>query len=343
MPTQVAVRTKTFLATTGNGLSRATADRVDGSTWQVEQVLQGRDVRCLAADPLHGNAVYAGTNTDGVLRSDDGGLTWVPAGLSGHSLRALAVSPLEPSVVYAGTRPRALYVSRDRGVSWTEIESFRRIRGSWWWFSPAEWPPIPYVQGIALSPTDPHTILVGIESGAVVRSADGGRTWTGHLPGAMRDCHTITFHPTDGRYAYEGGTWLGTGAGGISRDGGRTWTSPRTGQDRFYGWAAAGDGVHPEVWYCSASPGAFKAHSDSDAQAVIYRSRDGGPWQPLAGGLPQPLNYMPYALLPDPHAAGHLGAGLSNGDVWQTEDFGDTWRKLPFSLGAIVRSLVMLP
>ena len=43
------------------------------------------------------------------------------------------------------------------------------------WFSPAGSPFSAYPLGIALSPTDPDVILVGIEFGAVVRSADGGR------------------------------------------------------------------------------------------------------------------------------------------------------------------------
>jgi hypothetical protein len=39
--------------------------------------------------------------------------------------------------------------------------------------------------------------------------------------------------------------------------------------------------------------------------------------------LPQPLDYMPYALLTDPAAPGHLYAGLSNRDMWHTEDDGE--------------------
>jgi hypothetical protein len=52
---------------------------------------------------------------------------------------------------------------------------------------------------------------------------------------------------------------------------------------------------------------------------------------------------MPYALLTDPGAPGNLYAGLSDGDVWHSADRGDSWQRLPFNLGAIHRSLVMLP
>ena len=62
-----------------------------------------------------------------------------------------------------------------------------------------------------------------------------------------------------------------------------------------------------------------------------------------AGGLPQPLNHMPYALLTDPAAPGHLYAGLSHGEVWHTADHGDTWQMLPLNLGHINRALILLP
>jgi hypothetical protein len=84
----------------------------------------------------------------------------------------------------------------------------------------------------------------------------------------------------------------------------------------------------------------MKAHVEGRAEAYIFRSVGGAPWEKLGGGLPQPLMSMPYALLTDADAPGHLYAGLSNGDVWHTKDRGDRWEKLPFSLGGIHYSLV---
>jgi hypothetical protein len=155
----------------------------------------------------------------------------------------------------------------------------------------------------------------------------------------LRDCHTLAFHPIDGGWAYQGG---GTGAGvSVSHDAGATWTQPRGGLDRHYGWAVAADCARPEVWYASLSPGPMKAHSPHNAQAAIFRSVGGSDWQRLAGGLPQPLDAMPYALLADPVASGSLYAGLGNGDIWQSRDYGDTWRQLPLNLKA-VRALILL-
>ncbi len=328
-----------FLATTGHGLARASQGM--SGEWQVDCLLAGQDVRCLAAHRTNSEVVYAGTQGNGVLRSGDGGRTWSAAGLEGQVVKALATSPTFPRTVYAGTKPARLFVSHDAGAQWLELTSFRHIPGHWFWFSPAEKPYRAYVQAIALSPTDPQTILVGMEAGAVVRSRDGGQTWSGHRGGALRDCHALTFHATHGDWAYCGG---GTGAGvSVSRDAGVTWTQPREGLDRHYGWAVAADPAQPDVWYASLAPGAMKAHSDNQAQAVIVRAIGDAPWQILSGGLPQPLNHMPYALLTDPSAPGQVYAGLSNGEVWHSVDCGDTWHQLPFRLGGIHRTLLLLP
>lgn len=327
-----------FLATTGSGLARAGKD--EQGTWSVEFVLGDQNVRCLAVDPNTSSVVYAGTQGNGVLRSEDRGKTWQPAGLQGHIIKALAVSKVESGVVYAGTKPPMLFVSRDRGEHWTELSAFRSLR-RWFWRSPAEMPLTPYVQAIGLSPTDAEIIVVGIEAGAVVRSADGGKSWVGHRKGAVRDCHSLTFHAHQGDWVYEGG---GTGAA-FSLDAGQTWTQPRSSLDRRYVWACAADSQCPEVWYISASPftlfGPPPAHIDGKANAYIFRSTAGSPWQKLTGGLPEPINYMAYALLTDPLSAGHLYAGLSNGDLWHSADYGDHWQIIPINLRGIHQTLVM--
>jgi hypothetical protein len=155
----------------------------------------------------------------------------------------------------------------------------------------------------------------------------------------LRDCHTLVSHPTSKDWVYEAG---GTGAGvAVSHDAGTTWKQHKAGLDRHYGWACAADPAQPNVWYVSGSLGAMKAHSANNAQAAIFRWTDKG-WQRLAGGLPQPIDYMPYALLTDPEAPGHVYAGLSSGEVWQSLDYGESWRQLPFNLRAIHRDLIAL-
>lgn len=330
---------KTLLAAVGSGVTRAVCSP-DGH-WTVDQGLQDQEVTCLAADPILPGQVYAGTRSSGVFCSPDGGRTWQKMGLAGQVVKAVASSPLIPGLMLAGTKPACLFLSLDYGQHWEEINSFRGIFSRRFWFSPAEKPYWAYVQAISFSPTDPGVILVGIEAGAVVRSSDGGKTWQDHRQGALRDCHSLTFHASDGAWAYEGG---GTGAGvALSKDGGNTWTQPKAGLDRHYGWACAADPHDPELCYVSISTSPFKAHGDVDAQAFIFRSKGGGQWQKLGGGLPQPLNQMPYALVTHASEPGGVYAGLSSGEVWHSRDQGDTWAQLPVNLGRIHRQMILLP
>ena len=96
------------------------------------------------------------------------------------------------------------------------------------------------------------------------------------------------------------------------------------------------------MWYFSASPfsaGGLSfepaAHVDGKANVAIYRSAGGAAWERLRGGLPEPMSYMAYALLTDPIAPGHVYAGMANGDVWHSPDYGDNWKMLSFNLRGI--------
>lgn len=333
----------TFLSTTRNGLSRAAKTKDD---WVVEHLLPGIQINDLQIDPHKTGRVYAGTQANGVLVSDDTGVTWTGLGLTEVPVKSLAVCPHQPGMLYAGAKPVSLYVSEDSGNNWEEYPALRKRRALWW-FSPAEPPDWrPYVQALAVSPRDPNILMAGVELGGVLRSTDRGRTWSRHRRGAIRDCHSLIFHTTNGNWVYEGG---GSGMA-FSRDGGVTWSKPKNGLGTKYGWMVAADPAKPEVYYLSASdmPSLLRgeweppAHQDGDARTHIYRAVDGSPWEKLKGGLPQPLDYMAYALITDPANPGYLYAGLANGEVWHTTNYGDTWAKLPVNLGSINRTMIMI-
>ncbi len=327
---------KHILVTCEAGIGHAGCDAQ--GRWQVQFSLAGQDVRCLAADPFDPAVVYAGTQGSGLLRSQDGGQSWQPAGLDGQVVKAVAASPHQPGLLYAGTRPAAVYISHDYGATWHELAGFRDIPNRRFWFSPAERPWQAYVQAITLSPSDPDLLLAGIEFGATVRSVDGGRTWSSHLNGALRDCHSLKFHAVNGAWVYEAG---GTGGGAsLSRDGGRTWQKMKAGLAKHYGVACAADAQRPEIWYLSAAPGPGKAYGEQP-QAYLYRAAGGADWQAI-GWEAHPMGQMPIALETDPVAPGHLYAGTTAGQVWHSADYGDSWRKLPFEFPSIWRSMLIL-
>jgi hypothetical protein len=319
--------TKRFLALAKDGVARA--ERAADGRWLVERVLAGQDVRCLEVDPLNPDVVYAGMQGQGVFRSEDGGRRWQAMGLQGVIVKSLAASPHQPGVVYAGTKcPPLIYRTEDGGARWEELMGFRRVRGRWWWRSPAEPPYTAYVLALTISPADPNVLLAGIELGAVVRSADGGRTWSNHRRGAGRDCHQLCFHPRESRWAYQ----AHGGGPVISRDAGLTWTQPKAGLDRRYCINVAADCERPDVWYAVVAP-IFKAYS-ADSQAVVVRATGGTSWQKLGGGLPGVFNRLPL-LTSDPAAPGELYLASAHGEVWHSADYGDTWQQLPLNLGNI--------
>jgi hypothetical protein len=331
-----------FIATTWQKLN--SAEKINGE-WKVKTLLEGMQINNLF-HPGQDLPLYAATQENGVLVSHDRGKTWKSLGMEGIPVKSLAIHPQDPQTIYAGCKPVSLFVSRNGGETWQELESLRSTR-KWWWFSPAEPPDWrPYVQALTISPDNPDTILAGMEVGGVLRSEDGGRSWSKPLRGADVDCHSLKFHPTHSDWVYQGG---GNGVA-FSKNGGRNWKKPKDGLGPKYGWMVAGDSHRPEVWYFSASDfpklwrGEFvpPAHNDGNANAHIYRKVGETAWELLSGGLPEPLDYMAYALIPDPEQGGHLYAGLANGDVWHTGDYGDTWSQLPFNLGGIHRDMILI-
>ena len=175
---------KIFLAASGHDLARA--EFLDGQ-WRVEKYLPGVQINCLVADPHKPGRVYAGTQKLGVQVSEDSGKSWHELGLEDAPVKSLALSSHQPGMIYAGGKPVSLYISQDSGQTWTERPGLRKAK-KWWWFSPAEPPDWrAYVMALTISPIDPNIILAGIELGGVLRSEDGGQTWSRHRRGALLD------------------------------------------------------------------------------------------------------------------------------------------------------------
>jgi photosystem II stability/assembly factor-like uncharacterized protein len=134
-----------------------------GATWR--HALEG-EVLTVALSPAFDQdaTLFIGTGQDGVIRSDDGGLSWGGAnsGLLDLSALAVALSPRfeEDRTAFVGTAS-GLYRSRNGGRSWREVQ-----------LGIAE----PAVQVLAVSPRfgDDRLVLAGTEAHGLLRSDDGG-------------------------------------------------------------------------------------------------------------------------------------------------------------------------
>jgi photosystem II stability/assembly factor-like uncharacterized protein len=325
----------TIHAVTGDAVARVSLS--DGAPRGVAASLEGSGACCIAVDPLDPRRIYVGTFDDGLYASRDGGESWNTAssGLEDRRVLALAVSRSHQSsgvaAVYAGTEPSNLYRSEDGGGSWQLLPALRELPSEPRWSFPGR-PWTHHVRTIALHPRDPDWLLVGIELGGVMRSADAGSSWVDHNPQAHSDAHRLLTHPLAADRVYEA---AGQGIA-LSEDRGSSWSRFEEGLDRHYAWAAAIDPADPDLWYVAVSSGPFAAHGRGDGEARIVRSSGDG-WRGVAewGDAPE-LRRMPYALTTLPGAPGALVAGLRGGVLMLTGDAGDSWSRLQVELPDVV-------
>jgi photosystem II stability/assembly factor-like uncharacterized protein len=325
----------TIYAVTGDAVARLSLR--DAAPGELVTSLEGSGTCCVAVDPLDPRRVYVGTFDDGLYASWDGGDTWnaASAGLEDRRVLALAVSRSHQSggvaVVYAGTEPSNLYRSEDGGRSWQRLPALRDLPSEPRWSFPGR-PWTHHVRTIALHPSDPDWLLVGIELGGVMRSTDAGSSWTDHNPQAHSDAHRLLTHPLAPDRVYEA---AGQGIA-LSEDRGSSWRRFEEGLDRRYAWAAAIDPADPDLWYVAISSGPFAAHGRGNGEARIVRSSGNG-WGATAewGDAPE-LRRMPYALATLPGVPGALVAGLRGGVLMLTEDAGESWSRMQVELPDVV-------
>jgi hypothetical protein len=156
-----------LLATTGDAFVRVGA----------HTRLQGSGAQCLALD---GDTVYVGCLGSGLKRSADGGDTFEDVPLPERDVFSVAVSAAD-GAVYVGTEPSRLFRSRDGGESWEELVALQEIPSRpEWSFPPRPW--TSHVRWIAPSPHDAEVVLVGIELGGLMRTDDGGASFSDHRP-----------------------------------------------------------------------------------------------------------------------------------------------------------------
>ena len=163
--------------------------------WTVAQTaFLGSPVSMVLADPRDGT-LYAALDLGHfgckLHRSEDGGETWAEIAAPSYegvdaedpdppSLKLIwaleAGGPDEPGVLWAGTIPGGLFRSADRGASWS------LVRGLWDEPRRKEWfgggYDKPGIHSVLVHPQDPRRITLGISTGGVWESVDGGETWT---------------------------------------------------------------------------------------------------------------------------------------------------------------------
>ncbi|HEX6510742.1 MAG TPA: hypothetical protein VF157_00460 [Chloroflexota bacterium] len=307
--------------TTGNGLFKAEGDHVSPLG-----LGEHGGLRCpVVIDKDDCKRLYAGTQSGGMFRSDDGGSSWHPInqGLTKKEIWWVEQHPLTGEL-WAGVSPSAIFKSADRGDSWTECESLQSLPTIEEWTFPQP-PHISHVKHLSLRPDDPNYVLGAVEEGWVIRTKDGGRTWENLRDGCEFDAHTVYFMPDNPNVV------LTSSGRGVyrSENGGDTFTKTSEGMDRRYMVHLVQHPERPHVMFTAAAevppPGWTRPEGGNTA---VYRSDDQGRhWRRLTGGLPDHMVPAPRCAAGDPADPNTVYFGFTDASVWKTSSGGDSFER----------------
>jgi photosystem II stability/assembly factor-like uncharacterized protein len=198
--------------------------------WTKPQADSQEFLSAVVIDPQNPGDLFMGGNscafycTFSILRSGDGGRTWIESAASlpemmsadDPTFSVLAVDPRDSGVLYAGTAliddggcgpygNPGLWKSVDGGTNWVNLTDAH----------------VPGVSAILIDPRNSGTLY--FSDGAVHKSADGGKTWATVLQGSY---DILVMDPQNSSTLYAGASAY-TNGNGIFRttDGGASWTS----------------------------------------------------------------------------------------------------------------------
>ena len=308
-----------------------------GADWG--HVLTETEAYTVFVHPRDPSLVFAGAK-DGIYRSTDHGATFARADFpdSGMQVWSFLADPSDPKRLLAGGSPVSIYRSEDAGASWTRLPD----------------PKMPYrgkspfacrVMRFARNPNNPREIFAALEVGGVMRSTDGGGTWSDcsdylvqmsvdeprlrsqivsdTTAEGMLDGHAICMSAADPNaviLAVRMGLFR-------SEDQGKTWNDLRV--DRFspftYGRDIKVSPQDPSTLYACLSVAA------ASKDGALYRSRDvGKTWQRFDKVQPHGTLMSVSLHHSDPKQV-YIAARY--GEVFGTQDAGDSWRETPLPAG----------
>lgn len=319
----------------------------------------GHVVQHLVLDPRDGRTLLMAARTGHlgptVFRSEDLGRTWTeaskpPAFAAGdpleRSLRAVFwLTPGhadEPRAWYAGGSPQGLFRTDDGGDTWEPVSGWNDHPQ---WPTWAEWPEQGTPDGsmlhsVNVDPRDPAHLYLGLSSGGVFESTDGGHDWrplnrgvqAEFLPDADaefgHDPHCVRLHPQQPDRLYQqnhcglyrldrpDSTWVRIGDNMPRQVGDIGFPVELHPRDPDTAWVFPMDGT--DVW----------PRTSPDGRPAVYVTRDAGSsWTRCDQGLPEQAWYTVKRQAMTTDAGDPVGVyfGTTSGDVWASVDEGNGW------------------
>lgn len=299
-----------------------------GQTWTRHRApfpLNSR-IQALAVHPTERRTIFAGGDT-GLFVSHDCGATWARRGMQGElpTIWSMAIDSADPRTMFVGTRPAGVYRSRDGGLRWERLTADIAPQ-----CSIGEC----FVTNVLVDPDDHRTVWVGVEIDGVYRSRDGGDTWS-HVQNGLfdPDVHAMAIACTHPKRVYvstardmftsvdEGDSWEAIGIKA-------RWPLP-------YARGLAVKTDDPCVLYAGCG------ETTTGQNGHVLRSRDfGANWETLK--LPTQPNATMWGLATHPADANRLVAFSLFGEVYVSDNGGESWRKIAREFGEI-RTAAWLP
>jgi photosystem II stability/assembly factor-like uncharacterized protein len=170
-----------------------------------------------------------------------------------------------------------------------------------------------YVFAIAINPTTPSIIYAGTDGG-VIKSTDGGATWSNTGPMPARWVRSLLFDPSNPNTIYAGANE------GVFRstDGGNTWVARSNGLIN----PALSVDVRGLASNVSQPNTIYAAHLSG-----TFKTTDGGAnWSAITTGLPSSTNSLTNALVVDPTSINIAYIAIVNAQrVFKTTNGGTSW------------------
>ncbi len=184
-----------------------------GETWERTLESPVSDIS-ISPDPGSPEEVWVALMSGGIRYSNDGGKTFTNRsggiGGSGVSINRMSIdiSQSDPSILYAlayetvgsSTQYSRIYKTTNGGLSWARV--FDNDGGNDFLSNPGSPSQGWYNNVIAIKPDDPDFVVAG--GVRMVRTQNGGDSWTTTGGNVHPDHHTMAFSTTDPNVLYEG-------------------------------------------------------------------------------------------------------------------------------------------